>query len=55
MVSSSKFEQPYAHLIEGLNIDTSGHWTAWDWHSAGAFTTYEHARLQEYRDSVIIA
>lgn len=55
MVSPSKFEQPYAHLIQDLHIDTSGHWTAWNWRSVGVFITYEHTRLQEYRDSVVVA
>ncbi len=49
------FEKTCAHLIKDLYIDVSGHWTEWDWQSVGAFSTYEHARLQEYRDSVIVA
>jgi ubiquinone/menaquinone biosynthesis C-methylase UbiE len=45
----------YAALLQGLEIDTSGHWREWDWSQVGAFTTYDHARLQEYRDSVVVA
>jgi ubiquinone/menaquinone biosynthesis C-methylase UbiE len=48
-------EEAYAHLIDGLPVDTSGHWTEWDWDQVGPFTTYDHARLQEYRDSVVVA
>jgi SAM-dependent methyltransferase len=45
----------YAYLLEGLTVDTSGHWMEWDWKQVGPITSYDHARLQEYRDSVVIA
>ena len=48
-------ESDYAALLQGLEVDTSGHWREWDWRRVGSFTTYDHARLQEYRDSVVVA
>ena len=48
-------EKNFAYLIEGLSIDTSTPWQEWDWRKAGAWTSYNWARLEEYRDSVIIA
>jgi ubiquinone/menaquinone biosynthesis C-methylase UbiE len=48
-------DSDYAALLQGLEIDTSGHWREWDWSRVGSFVTYDHARLQEYRDSVVVA
>jgi ubiquinone/menaquinone biosynthesis C-methylase UbiE len=48
-------EASYAHLLEGLAVDISGHWTEWDWKQIAPMTSYDHARLEEYRDSVIVA
>jgi ubiquinone/menaquinone biosynthesis C-methylase UbiE len=48
-------EASYAHLLKGLAVDTSGHWTEWDWKQVSPMTSYDHARLEEYRDSVIVA
>ena len=45
----------YAHLIEGLPVDTSGHWMEWEWDRTSPGTSYDRARLEEYRDSVIVA
>jgi len=48
-------EKDFAYLIEGLSIDTSNPWWEWDWKKAGAWTSYNWARLEEYRDSVFIS
>lgn len=48
-------EQPYAYLIDDLPVDVSGHWTKWGWDQVNPWTSYEHARLEEYRDSVVVA
>jgi len=48
-------ERAYAHLIEGLSVDTSGHWMQWEWDRTSPWTSYNRARLEEYRDSVIVA
>lgn len=48
-------EASYAHLLGGLTVDTSGHWMEWDWKQVAPMTSYDHARLEEYRDSVIVA
>ncbi|MCP4540803.1 MAG: methyltransferase domain-containing protein [Chloroflexi bacterium] len=51
----SQSEENYAHLLDGLSIDTSGPWQEWDWGQVGPWTSYDCARLEEYRDSVIVA
>lgn len=48
-------EASYAHLLEGLTVDTSRHWIEWGWKQVAPMTSYDHARLEEYRDSVIVA
>jgi len=48
-------EDDPANLLNGLSIDTSGPWQAWDWKRVGPQTSYDSARLEEYRDRVIIA
>jgi ubiquinone/menaquinone biosynthesis C-methylase UbiE len=48
-------ESAYTHLIEGLSVDTSGHWAQWEWDRVRPWTSYDMARLEEYRDSVIVA
>lgn len=48
-------ESTYRHLLDGLAVDTSGRWTDWDWKRVGPVTSYDHARLEEYRDSVVVA
>lgn len=48
-------EAAYAHLIAGLDLDTSGHWTRWDWARVAPRTSYAHACLEEFRDSVVVA
>jgi ubiquinone/menaquinone biosynthesis C-methylase UbiE len=48
-------ESDHAYLLDGLSIDTSGHWQDWDWKQAGSWTSYDFARLEEYRDAVIVA
>jgi len=48
-------EETYAHLIEGLEIDTSAHWSQWDWPRVSPWTSYACARLEEFRDEVILA
>ena len=48
-------ESAYTYLIEGLSVDTSGLWEQWEWSKTSPWTSYDCARLEEYRDSVIIA
>ncbi|MCP4592868.1 MAG: hypothetical protein GY842_19200, partial [bacterium] len=48
-------EEDYAYLLDGLSVDTSGCWTEWDWKQAGAWESYDFARLEEYRDAVVVA
>ncbi len=48
-------EEDYAYLLDGLSVDTSGRWTEWDWGEAGTWESYDFARLEEYRDSVVVA
>ena len=48
-------EGDFAHLIEGLEVDVSGPWTDWEWAGVRPVTSYEHACLEEYRDSVVVA
>jgi len=48
-------ESDYQYLIEDLDVDTSGHWLDWDWKKVMPKTGYEFARLEEYRDRVIVA
>lgn len=42
-------------LLAGLAIDTSGPWQEWDWKQVAPWTSYDFARLEEYRDTVIVA
>ncbi len=51
----SHSEEDYAYLLDGLSVDTSGHWSKWDWKQVGAWESYDFARLEEYRDSVVVA
>jgi SAM-dependent methyltransferase len=51
----NEHEASFAYLLDGLTVDTSGHWMAWDWKQVGPITSYDHARLEEYRDSVVLA
>src|SRR5512137_2098473 len=48
-------EKDYAYLLEGLSIDTRGPWQEWEWRKAGKWTGYDYARLEEYRDEVVVA
>jgi ubiquinone/menaquinone biosynthesis C-methylase UbiE len=48
-------EDDYNDLLAGLSINTSGRWQEWDWEQAGPWTSYDFARLEEYRDAVIVA
>jgi len=48
-------EEDYNDLLAGLSIDTSGHWQEWEWSQVGPRTSYDFARLEEYRDAVIVA
>jgi ubiquinone/menaquinone biosynthesis C-methylase UbiE len=48
-------EDGYDDLPAGLSIDTSGPWQTWDWGQVAPWTSYNFARLEEYRDTVIVA
>jgi ubiquinone/menaquinone biosynthesis C-methylase UbiE len=48
-------EKDFAYLLKGLSIDTRGAWQEWEWRKAGKWTGYNYARLEEYRDEVIVA
>ncbi|MFC1743460.1 class I SAM-dependent methyltransferase [Candidatus Riflebacteria bacterium] len=48
-------EEDYTYLLQGIPVDTAGHWTKWDWGVVQPVTSYAHARLEEYRDCVILA
>lgn len=51
----NKFEQEYYYLIKDLNVDTTKHWSKWPWEKVGNIKSYDFARLEEYRDSVVVA
>lgn len=52
---SEDYAQEYKYLIKDLNVDTSAHWSKWDWKTIGDTKSYNFARLEEYRDSVIVS
>ncbi|MCD4786373.1 MAG: class I SAM-dependent methyltransferase [Candidatus Eremiobacteraeota bacterium] len=51
----SIWESDYQYLIDDLDIDTADHWTDWDWKKVMPMISYEFARLEEYRDRIIVA
>ncbi len=42
-------------LISGLEVDPSRHWTKWGWKKAGSWNSYDFARMEDYRNRVILA
>ena len=42
------------YLLEGLDVDVSGHWSTWGF-SKFPIKSYEFAKLEEYRDRVVLA
>jgi len=54
-VGTLNMEEKYSYLLDGLEVDTSGYWGEWDWKKVAPITSYNHARLEEYRDSVVVA
>ena len=42
------------YLLEGLDVDVSGHWSTWGFNKF-PINSYEFAKLEEYRDRVVLA
>lgn len=42
-------------VIEGLEADLSQHWTKWGWKKAGAWNSYDFARMEDYRNRINLA
>lgn len=45
----------YKFLLDDIPVDTSGHWSGWDWKAVSPWNSYDFARLEEYRDSIVVA